>query len=242
IKLTELYSFFLESQGNESLKQIFYNSRLGLPYASAGARLSHPLLAACAGDYLPQTTSELPTAMGIDVGAKLHVEIRELTKDGWRIIYINSHKEFSELDILMSQYRIKAAVIDAMPETRKAVEFQKKHSYKVWLCRYTAQPVLHAIDTKTDDKEIKADRTQTLDASHAQYLRKEIAIPKNWNNLDNGDFGKQMCAITRIYDADADRFKWVESDTTPDHYRHADNYAYIAGTLIVKGVPVMGVI
>jgi hypothetical protein len=45
------------------------------------------------------------------------------------------------------------------------------------------------------------------------------------------DFFDQMCAPTRIFERknnnDSGRFVWREG-TQPDHYRHADNYSYLA--------------
>ena len=230
VSVKELWQLFQEGLGDETKKQVFFNSRLGIAFTSTGAKLTQALLERCLGDY-SMATSATGTAMGVDVGAKLHVEIRKQDK----IIHIASYREFSELDEVMAQFGVGVCVIDAMPETRKAKEFQARHGRKVWLCRYFQQPNLQAIKRNEDERTIEADRTQTLDASHAEILQAKIKLPKNFKTIDSGDFVNQMCAVTRIFDEDGQRYKWVEGDN-PDHYRHAHNYAWMANQLIGKSV------
>ncbi len=230
VSIRELWELFNEGLGDETKKQVFYNSRLGLAFTSTGAKLSLALLEACQGDYANLTTGK-NCVMGIDVGAKLHVIIKEKLSSGiWRTIHIGSYREFSQLDEVMSQFDVKVGVIDAMPETRKALEFQRKHGQRVWLCRYFAQPNLQAIKRNEQERTLEVDRTQTLDSSHAEILSKKTLFPKNFKTIDGGDFVSQMCAPTRIWDEQSQRFKWMESG--PDHYRHADNYAWMAEQLI----------
>ena len=237
VMLAQLYKNFIESTGDETKKQAFYNSNLGLAYSSAGAKLSLPLLAACEANYFGITTSK-GSAMGIDVGSKLHVEIRDRGEDGVpRIIHIGSYRSDKELDALMAQFNVRAVVMDAMPETRMALAFQARHGTKVWLCRYFAQPNLQAMKRDPGTRTIEADRTQTLDASHAEKINRKIRLPKNFKTIDNGDFLSQMCAPTRIWEKD--RFRWIEPSGVPDHYRHADNYAWIAERLLEAGRPVI---
>jgi len=232
VQIRELWALFNQALGDETKKQVFYNRRLGLTYVSTGAKLTQALLDICVEDYFDLSTIE-QSVMGVDVGTKLHLEIRE--KD--RIIHIASHPNFSDLDDLMTQFNVAICVIDAMPETRKAKEFQAKHRGKVWLCRYSTQPNLEAIKRNEDDQSIEADRTQTLDGSHAEILQKKIGLPTNYRSLDNGDFLNQMCAPTRVWDEDRQRYKWVEPSGIPDHYRHAHNYAYIANQMLQSGKP-----
>jgi hypothetical protein len=237
----ELWALFQEGLGDETKKQVFYNSRLGLAFTSSGAKLSPPLLQACVRDYLMPSTAEKTTA-GIDVGGKLHVKVSDYPPEGGRrTVHVGSYRNFEELDEVMAAFGIQVAVIDAMPETRKALEFQARHEGKVFLCRYHEQPQLEPI--KIDDKlaSIVADRTQTLDGSHAEVLQKKVLYPKNLASLDNGDFVTQMCAPTRIYDEDKQRFKWVEG-TVADHYRHADNYDYIASRILKQNAIFLGVL
>jgi hypothetical protein len=233
VQVKELWALFQEGLGDETKKQVFYNSRLGLPFTSTGAKLTQALLDLCLADYLCVSTAT-DTAMGVDVGAKLHVEIRK----GDSVIHLGSYRDFSELDTVMAQFGVGVCVIDAMPETRKAKEFQARHGRKVWICRYFAQPNLQAIKRNEDDRSLEADRTQTLDASHAEILLKKMKLPKNYKSLDNGDFLAQMCAPTRIFDEHTQRFKWVEPTGVPDHYRHTHNYAWMAQQL-GPGIPVM---
>jgi len=237
VSIKELWELFNKSLGDETIKQVFYNSRLGIAFTSSGAKLSLPLLDACMGDYANLTTSS-GSAMGIDVGAWLHVVIRDIDEKGNpRIINIGSYRTFEELDEVMLRFNVRVGVIDAKPETRKAKEFQTKHGRKIWLCDYFTQPSLHAIKRNGDDRTIQADRTQTLDSSHAEILNKKILLPKNYKTLDKGTFVSQMCAPTRIWDEDGQRFKWVEGEA--DHYRHAENYAWIAAQLLNVGKPII---
>jgi hypothetical protein len=241
VQVKELWALFQEGLGDETKKQVFYNSRLGLPFTSTGAKLSLSLLQACIGDYLMPSKGEQTTA-GIDVGGKLHVKVSDYPAEGGRrTVHIGSYHNFEELDEVMAAFGVQVAVIDAMPETRKALEFQARHEGKVFLCRYHEQLQLEPI--KIDDRlaSIIADRTQTLDGSHAEILQKKVLFPKNVASLDNGDFVSQMCAPTRIYDENRQRFKWIEG-TVPDHYRHADNYDFIASKIFKQNAIFLGVL
>jgi len=113
--------------------------------------------------------------MGVDQGAQLHVEI-----DAWHYMGhspdINiSHKpkvlevivleEFEELDRLMRKWQVRACVIDAHPEKRKALEFASRFDGFVMLCIYGDNTRSKNITVWSGEPTFTADRTAWLDLS-----------------------------------------------------------------------------
>lgn len=228
--MAELWEFFLKAQGDETWMQVFYNSRLGLAYTSKGAKLTQALMEICMGDFADLSTSKYSVA-GIDVGAWFHVIIRDKDEKGnHRLVHAGSYKTKEELKEVLARFDCAVIVGDAKPETRLMRELQKELGRKFWLCDYFVQPSLFAVKKNEDDRTLQADRTQTMDSSHADFLGKRILLPKNFKALDKGDFVKQMCAPTRVTEPTSDggfKFVWREPSGVPDHYRHAYNYAWI---------------
>ena len=111
--------------------QEFHNSDLGEVFAPPGGGLSLELLDRCRRDYGLDAYAGQPCDMGVDVGLKLHVVIREHVhetvrdRDGFyhqrsarlpRLWFAETVASFDELDALMERFHVKEAVIDALPE------------------------------------------------------------------------------------------------------------------------------
>ncbi len=108
---------YFKGQNDPADEQEFFNSKLGLPHATKGARITDTELANCRGEFKRSEKMMRPalTTMGVDVGSWLHVTI-----DEWRVGYgndINANsrpktiwygkvKEFEELDKLMRDFQI----------------------------------------------------------------------------------------------------------------------------------------
>ena len=220
VPMSEIWAAFQKGLSNATEAQRFHNSVLGEPFTAEGAKLSEALLARAIGEH-PQQSLGDRCVMGVDVGAQLHVCIIDGSN---RVIRILTAREFGELDNLVASYGA-TTVIDALPETREARHFAERHSGRVFLCQFVKSDKVTDFAIDPVAMTVKADRTQTLDESHAAILQKRVTLPRDAMGVP--DFVPQMCAPTRIFDHDKQAFRWVEG-STPDHYRHAFNYAWIA--------------
>lgn len=232
--IRETFEQFIQAQSNPTALQVFYNNRLGLPYEAEGAKITHALLAACAADYhCPSTGAN--TFAGVDVGKFLHVHIEQVGKGGVRRkLFVGTCRDANDLQVLCHQYGVRTGVIDGMPEEHLAREWCETHSG--WYRCYYSQASAAAPPTVDHvAKRLACNRTATLDASYADYSERRVELPLEWQNLDNGDFLKQMTAATRLYIEDKDKFEWREG-TLADHHQHADNYCRLAGSMFGSGL------
>lgn len=231
--IAELWATWQEAQGDASKLQIFWNSKIGLPYSPKGSRLSRSELHACTQDYLMRSDSEkVRCSMGVDVGSLFHVRISSLTSDGKRKAeYIGAVKTTQELSELYSRFKVRYCVIDMFPETRTVKEFQAKHS-GVWLCKFppNSSAVAAKVIRKDEDEQIlDVDRTQAFDNLVASIRKQELILPKNAGLID--DYYEQMQAPVRVYDEAKDRYSWQEGSKA-DHYFLAELYDAIASQMI----------
>lgn len=226
--IRELWEAFVAGQTNSTLMQVFYNSRLGLPYDAAGDNLTAALLdSKCKDDYLMPPTAKDCT-MGMDVGGKLHVRISDYPETGKRrAAYIGAVHSFDEAANLIKKYNVKFCVVDAKPEIHKVREFQAKFPRKVWLCDYATNEKIDFWDVKPKEYTIRADRTASIDAMVSGILNGLNRLPKNFRTIDGTDYIDQMEAPTRIFDEKGKRYKWDEKGNA-DHYFHAENYDNLA--------------
>lgn len=227
--IAELWKLFQESLGDATKSQVFWNSKMGLPYVPAGSNLNRLLLDNCKADYLLQSKCEQHTSMGVDVGKRLHVRISSRTDDGKRKAeYIGVVNTFEELPPLMERYKVRFCVIDAYPETHKAKEFQAANR-GVWLCRFPSTANINVFRLNDDDMVIDADRTQIFDQLVASVDKGDLILPKNVVFID--DYYEQMQAPVRMYDEVKDRYYWSEGSKA-DHYFLAEVYDLLASYLI----------
>ncbi len=227
VPVIEMWQSFQKGLANETEKQRFHNSVLGMPHTSEGAQLTHAVLDKCVGDHPMVSTGE-ECFMGVDVGSVLNTVIF----DGkGRVLWIGLKRQFEELDNLMSQYGVILAVVDALPETRKAREFASRHPSQVLLCTFVKSTRVPDFKADYGAQTVSADRTQTLDDSHAAILQGRSPLPRQAASIE--DFYAQMCAPVRVFDEARQVFRWEEGSQA-DHYRHAFNYGWLAKSILER--------
>ena len=235
---------YLKSLINPADEQEFYNSKLGLPHVVKGARITDVDIEKCTGNYMQLNKAKPGTLVtfGADVGKWIHYEI-----DEWeirpqyginninlmakcRVIKVGKVKNFEELDSLFPIYQIRYGVIDAAPETRKALEFCQRHWGHTKMCYYgrgVSGKQIHEHDEK--EHSITVNRTSWLDMSLSRFRAGTITLPK-----DVGlEYQNHLKAPVRVYKKDADgniTAKYEKADNDHDHHAHARNYAEIALT------------
>ena len=227
--IADMWDEFIQAQSDSTKMQVFYNSRLGLPYEGVGDSITEALLRAkCMADYLMPSTAENCT-MGIDVGKKFHYRISDEPEPGVRrAVAVGFCYTIEELSTKIQQYNVKHAVIDYLPETRKSKELQAMHPDIVWLCQYTSVKT-GFWNVKADEGTIHVDRTQAIDEMVAGILKGNNIIPKDFASLDNGEYLEHMEAPVRKFNEKSNppRYDWDEGGKS-DHYFHAENYDALA--------------
>jgi hypothetical protein len=224
-------------------EQEFFNSKLGLPHIVDGARVTDTQLENCRGQHKngeASTGSRLIT-MGIDVGRWLHYEIDEwvVPPNGTpgadlsimsrcRVLKHGKVRDFEELDVLMYDYRVNYAVIDAQPERRKSTEFANRFYGHVRICWYPNGISGKALHLNDEEMSVSVDRTSWLDLSLGRFRRgiDAISLPIDFDQ----EYRSHAKALVRIYEKDQNGNpygKYVKGNDE-DHYAHARNYAEIA--------------
>lgn len=237
----ELAQSHFKAQASPDGAQELYNSKLGLPYTSDGAQITDAMIQSCLGSHKnsdPPPAKGLITA-GIDVGSYCHYEIDQwfLKPNGSTDINSQAHckvlrtgkvKSMTELDVLMREMNVTAAVIDANPEKRAAHEFASRFPGRVRQAFYGRG--IHGKDMQLgkDDKDpiLTVDRTSWLDLSLSRFRTRSIELP-----IDTSEEVKQhLKSLVRVYERDSERNpigRYV-CGAGEDHAAHARNYAEMA--------------
>lgn len=219
---------------DETKRREAYNQDLGLPYRPRGGGLDAETLDACREEYGHGPYLVLPCYMGVDVGKMLHVVIRSALDPatGKRRQLFAGEVRWQDLGDLMRQYNPRTVVMDALPETTKAREFQAMYNRgRVWLAYYTTQPVgikkERFVQMDWKGLKVDVDRTRSLDETMARFRDQTNSLPANARSIR--DYYSHLLAPVRVFEQDAkgtEVAKYIESG--PDHYAHAENYCTAA--------------
>lgn len=229
---------------DESKRQEAFNQDLALPYKPRGGGLSDDVLDACMREYAHGVVPGERCFMGVDVGRVLSVVIRGPANVNTGELpqrYAGEVPNFEDLGRLIRQYNVVTCVVDALPETRKAREFQQALPQVVWLAYYggaglekAGAPVAWKVDTAVMPNgermrcgTISIDRTRILDEAFARMYDQTHTLPGHIRAL--GNYYDQMKAPLRITEDDRTGnavARYVE--TGADHYAHAEAYCTAA--------------
>ena len=227
VSLSELYKEFIHALGNSTQMQRFQNSCLGLPFNAEGAKFTEGMLKACEAQYSldDEYTGMNTVYAGIDIGAKLHIVIREHTQFGFRALYIGYTNTFEDAIEICQQYKVNVAVFDSRPELHKVRDMQEKYDW-VWAADYYTQPTLTDISVQEERRIIKANRTEIIDTIYQNISKRTLINPIYTSQMLNGMYYDHLKASTRVQVPDGDAFVWVH--TEDDHFLHAEVYCYLA--------------
>lgn len=234
-----LYNKWIDAQGNDTKIQVFYNSDLGLPFSSKGAKITEGDLNACKRDYIDvKKTDQMGMIFcGVDVGAVLHYVVREMVEDRGvkclRQIDVGTVPTFELLIAeVLDKWKPKMTVIDAMPEIHKVQEL-KDARRRVFSSMFQMDQRKILVNKK--DAEIKMDRTAILDYVKKFVDDQNLLLPANAEFLMDGEYYSHMKSSTRILEANDDkpeksRFVWAH--TAADHFFLAEAYCVQAWMLV----------
>ena len=218
---------FNELTGRRQLQE-FYNSKLGMAYISAENRLTiNDIYINCGLDPI-QTKDVGPCAMGVDVGAMLHVVVGFKPRDRvLQICFIGRVSSFNDVHDIAKRFNVKCAVIDIEPETRKVREFAEAEPYQVYLCDYVSSSVGTMWNPET--KIVKVNRTESLDGVHDLFIQSgKLILPRKCEEVEM--FSKQLTSIAKVLEENPEtgsrEYRWRKIGE--DHFAHATNYFVLA--------------
>ena len=241
VTLDDLIDKHGKAVGNDLKMQLFYNSDLGLPFSSKGAKFTREMLLECCRPYQWPVKKMAPKnvrVMGVDVGDILYVVMRERIRHkggiSMRLVMARSVKGFQALADIITEWQPKRVVIDAAPERHAVSGLKAKFSF-VWSMKF--QETAPEIHKNKSDREASINRTSLIDTLRQLYDDQDLWLPMEAEFIDNGDFFKHLMASTRILEVDEEkpdkaRFVWVH--TKPDHYMFADAYCIAASMLMPR--------
>jgi len=219
---------------DETRRKEAFNQDLGEPYTPRGGKLTETMLDDCRREYAHGPRKGLACWMGVDVGKMLHVVIRSFDPEAGERpqIWAGGIESWKELGHTVQRFNPTVIVIDALPETTKAREFQAGFaSGRVWLAYYTQQKVgtkhIEPQQWSWDDGVVNLDRTRTLDEMFADVVAGVATLPAHARDIR--DYYDHLQAPVRVLEAGAGGIqvpRYVESG--PDHFAHAENYARVA--------------
>jgi len=249
VSLIKLTSTWFKAIGNETKTQLFYNSKLGLPFSSAGSKLIYTLLEENANlrkRYVlsvndPGKAIGLNRVyMGIDVGKYFHIVARQIVGNVRKLVYVGKLYSPEEVISIIRTIKPDIAVIDEKPEL-KTVENMKSAEgcKKLYSCDYQKGQTFLDIRKNREEykkeRRVKIDRTFLLDYVKGNFNSKKNMIPINARDLGNedqedyGEYYQHLLSSTRVYNEDNNSYEWRE--VGPDHYFHAEAYCEMAEQL-----------
>lgn len=197
-------------------QQVFFNKKLGLPFAHSDARLSKDAILAAqnAGEGAVQVPGfqggDLIT-MGVDVASvrNLNVRIsRHLEEEGQERkigLFIKEVENFDELAKLMDRYSVKMCVVDHLPEGRLARTFAERFPGRVYLCALTG-PNPRSPKVMEPDHEMRFTTVKKVEA-----LDGTLELIRNQRNLLPldlpDDYIQNMQAPVRVVEEDEETGK-----------------------------------
>jgi hypothetical protein len=236
------------STTDETKRREAFNQDLGEPYTPKGGQLDDQVLDACRRDYGHGPAKAERTVMGVDVGSVLHVVIRgpKHPETGERPQrWAGDVDSFEELGRVAIRYSVERTVIDALPETRKAREYQAAHKPgSVWLAYYVTQKTgIKKGEPAQWDAEngvVNLDRTRMLDTTFSRFYDAENTLPAYARDIR--DYYNHLKApVRKLEDGPGGDKVAVYIENAPDHLAHAENYCTVAGmTPPVKRAGVWG--
>jgi hypothetical protein len=212
-----------------------YNSKIGMPYVDAQARLAVNQVLACCGSHGMFDTDRGPCSMGVDQGKDQHVVIG----NGRAIVHLGYYREWEALDALMRDYHVSTCVVDGMPDTKAARAFAARFPGRVYLNWYS-ESQKGCFLWNDEARTVTSNRTESLDTSGSVITSRDIVLPRE--NPIVLEFAQHCHATAKrlIEDQETGSQVYRYFKLGADHYRHAFNYRQIAqsrmGTSFFAGV------
>ena len=226
-------------------QQEFHNSDLGEPFSVAGGGLSLDALDRARRGYRFEDYDGQRCVMGVDVGTKLHVVIREFSDEArgdgacprplW---FAGIVDRFEQLDGLIEHYQVASVVIDALPEVHKVSEFAVRHGELVRVAWYNRPDAgfesVPALDGRPAGYRLN--RVEAMERAFQRFYDGVAQIPADARQLCGsvkrgvGEYYRELLAPQRTLERDSVgnwQARWVDHGQA-DHFAHAEVYCLYA--------------
>ncbi|KKN16752.1 hypothetical protein LCGC14_0972890 [marine sediment metagenome] len=217
-----------ESEGNKHCEAL--RSICGQASIEAENQLSETtILSRCTKDD-NQMISTGETAMGVDIGKKIHVVVGIRTaREAYDILHVSRLNDLTELHDLALKMNVRYCVIDSGPHDFGVLEFQKTEPYTIYLCQYSEQmPGKPKFNGK--ERMVKVNRNEWCDKVHTTFAENRIRIPRV--SAEINQFAHEMTRTAKqiIEHPDTGILKprWIKLGA--DHYFHAALYFLLASS------------
>lgn len=211
-------------KGGELEMQNFHNMALGMPYIPKGGNMNEAELMRAMSKYsMHEDISRGTHFMGIDVGKELHFTI---INEESQMVWFGTVKDFEDLHFYIDKFDVFFFVIDALPETRKALELCETYGGRGAVCYYTNTHTDKDLDGYV--KQFGRQREVTLDKTLTAIRRRNMRLPIEVQQ--DQEFKDHFANLIRVIEDKGEGKKVVKyvDFGKPDHYVHATNYAKIA--------------
>ena len=250
--LSDIMEGYFNGQSDAKVMKSFMNQSLGEPYTSPGDQITKELLDSCIDP--AHHRGGIPggsVCLGIDVGHdEIYVKADYMTRFGsralWNLWHIKDKPGKTAWEILEETVLNKlgnwVCVCDAHPDKRGARYLSVKYPGKFFMGFEKDRPEQEEI-AKWDKVAYKEptkviiDRTLAFDSTISQMMTGNYILPpearelgENMPRRDYNAFYAHMIQMVRVEEEDT-RGRIVASwqkNKNPDHWHHADMFAFVA--------------
>lgn len=259
-KATKIMADF-ESAKLSQLEMIRFSiSVLGWPHAGGQAKVTDELLNWAEGEHGFSHT-DTDAFMGIDQGDTLTIVVGMLSGTRFFIIHLEETEEWGRLDHLMSQFGVRAAIIDALPNKHSAKSFCSRWPNRAWIQYLNANDLRFGnelFENRVNIPTINTDRTSSLDGMIERLETGDIVLPNRkrleGRHLASMEDFRRHCKnlIAKIEETNTGLFRKRYVTGVENHYGLALNSALIgayelkigsSGPMVIPvfpGLPRMG--
>jgi hypothetical protein len=219
----------------------FYNLRLGKPFAPSTGSITKTLIFdRCINDTHVKEFTGSGYFLGADQGNDIHAVVGKVVNGVLRIVHLEVipfDQGFNRLHELMEAYKIKKAVIDALPNRHSANDFSKSYRGRKVVVAFYSQ-IDNTYREDPSDNKVDINRSISFD-----YLFEKIRDGGIWLYGSKTNLSSELrLAVSHLSSMRRDEVSsetrlggqkidiaWI--NTGPDHFAHAINYLNIAADL-----------
>lgn len=208
----------------------FMRSTLGIATTEAENQLDEVVVLSRCSPHQNEMISTGETAMGVDIGKKIHVVVGIKTgRESYDIVNISELNDLRELHDLALKMNVHNCVIDSGPHDFGVLDHQRTEPYTINLCQYSEQMPGRPKYNSTEGL-VKCNRNEWCDKVHTTFVQNRITIPRE--SLAIKEYARQMTKTAKIIITNPDtglkKPRWKKLG--PDHYFHATLYFLLAAS------------
>ncbi len=227
--LANLDDYMYEYHNIEGAKMSeFMRSRLGIATTEAENQLDETTVLSRCTSNQNQMVSSGETAMGVDIGKKIHVVVGIRTgRESYDILHVSELNNLRELHDLALKMNVRSCVIDSGPHDFGVLDFQRTEPYMIYLCQYSeTSPGKPKFNAK--EGIVRCNRSEWCDKVHTTFSENRVRIPRP--SLTIQDFARQMTKTAKTViehpDTGLKKPRWIKLGA--DHFFHSTLYFLIA--------------